>query len=136
MPQTIEQFTNDRLLPKSFPEKALKMSGAFGANLTLAKGTALGIKTSDGKLYAYVDANSDGTGVCVGFLEIAIKTDANGLVYLGNVAASASNRLTPLNESSYFIAGVFDTADLAGYDAAALADLKGRVLRGTLIYIP
>jgi hypothetical protein len=27
----------------------------------------------------------------------------------------------------YYDSGVFDTADLVGHDAAALADLKGRV---------
>lgn len=119
-----------------FPGAEKRMSGAFKATQTLAKGTVLGIVTATGKLAAYDDAAVDGLAVAVGILEFPITVDANGKIFLGSETAAANVRLTPLNEAPYFISGTFDTADLTGYDAAALVDFKGRALRSTLIYIP
>lgn len=132
----LSTFTAANILqPKQRPEDARQDAGAFGASLTLAKGTVLGKKTADNKLYTYVDANVDGTGVAVGFLMISIITDASGNIFYGDSAVA--NETNPPHETApFWQSGIFDTADLTGYDAAALADLKGRVLANGYILIP
>lgn len=56
MPQTLEAITIDQLQAKQFSEDVrLASFGKFGNSLTLAKGTVLAKKTSDGKLYAYAE---------------------------------------------------------------------------------
>lgn len=135
MPTLISTTTPDPLLPAIYPELAKTEAGKFGASLTLAKGTVLGKKTSDSKLYAYNDANSDGTETAVGINEYPIKTDASGNVFLSDsIVASETNRSTP--DSTYFFSGIFKPADLTGEDAAALVDLHARTLPSGNIYIP
>lgn len=74
----------------------------------LAKGTVLGVLTANGKYAAYLDGETDGTGVAKAIL--ADKVDATSADQL--VAA--------------YIRGAFVVSKLTGYDAAALADLNGR----------
>jgi len=68
MPTLISTTTPDLLLPAVYPELAKTEAGKFGASLTLAKGTVLGKKTSDSKLYAYVHPNAVQTLAIVGTL--------------------------------------------------------------------
>jgi hypothetical protein len=123
--QLLSTFTAaDILQPAQRPEDARQDAGAFGASLTLVKGTVIGKKTSDNKLYAYTDANTDGTGVAVGILMIQIVTDSSGNVFYGT--SSAASETNPPHETApFWQSGIFDTSELTGYDAAALTDLKG-----------
>jgi hypothetical protein len=137
MPQTLEQISIDQLQPKQFPEDVRTTpTGKFGNSLTLAKGTLLGKKTADGKLYAYNNANADGTETAVAILPCPVATDASGNIYLGDSAVP--NSLNPAVKTVPVIigGGVWDTSDLTGYDAAALADLGGRTLFNGLIRLP
>ena len=134
MPTTLEVYSNDRLTPAQYPEDARKTAGKLGVSLTLAAGTVLGKRTSNGLLYAYNDALTDGTNVAVGILEYATKTDSSGNAFFGD-STTASSLNVPHQTVPYFVSGTFDTADLTGYDAAALADLNGRVLASGFIKI-
>jgi hypothetical protein len=237
MPATLEQYTNNRLQPAQYPQDARWTAGAFGASLTVAAGTCLGKKTSDGLLYAYAQpnvvqtlaitgtlsagsfrltvvdkdgkekvtnaiayngANSDiqtaldaitaanaivvggtfatantftfsgtnyaakpqglvavdisaltgatgatlsetttlpGTETGVGIAMYDFVTDAVGLCYFGT-STTGSSLNTPMQTMPYFVAGTFDPADLTGYDAAFLADVKGRLLANGFVHIP
>ncbi len=126
MPTTLNTYSFDKLEPKEFPELAAVDAVKFGASLTLAKGTVLGKKTSDDKHYAYNDSLTNGTNVATCILMCAIKTDSSGNVYFGDSATAAIDNL-PHAEAPVYIAGVFDTDDLTGYDAAAKTDLGGHL---------
>lgn len=131
----IASYTNYTLQPVQWPKDARTEAGIFAANLTLAAGTVVAKVTSGGKLAAYNDSNSDGTQVAVGLLAVAIKTDANGKVYVGG-STTAGPLNPPLDTAPYFICGTFDTDDLTGWDAAAATDLHARTLPTGYVKIP
>jgi hypothetical protein len=124
MPTTLNTYSFDQLEPKESPELSVRDAVKMGASLTLAKGTLLGKRTSDNKHYAYNDALTDGTNVATCILLCAIKTDASGNVYFGDSATAAIDNL-PHAEAPVYIAGIFDTDDLTGYDANGKTDLGG-----------
>jgi hypothetical protein len=233
----LETITINQLEPQLFPGDARKVAvSKFGNSLTLASGTLLAVKTSDGKLYAYAEGNDvqtvtvagtlsagsfriqavDSSGVlqttdaiaynanaatvqtavnavlganavgvagtsissmtftfsgtgyagirqplivvgptlptgatsyyvshaaatgletAVGILGTDIATDGSGNMFLGNVTTATSLN-PPVNSTHMFVAGTFNTSDLTGYDAGALADLGGRTLANGYIRIP
>jgi len=76
--------------------------------------------------------------VGLGFLEYDIVTDAAGNVFLGSQASmphGESQTYAPV-----YISGDFDTRDLTGFDATALAAMFGNLLNGTVtagvVHIP
>jgi hypothetical protein len=125
----------NQLQPKQRPEDARQDAGAFAANLTLVKGTVLGKRTSTGELEAYNDAHTTGVNVAVGILMYTIKTNATGQVFFSD-STDASLNNTPHQTAPYWQSGIFDTGDLTGYDANALADMQGHVLANGFISIP
>lgn len=127
MPTTLSTFAGAKLEPKSFPEDARVDAIRLGVSLTLAKGTVLGKRTSNNLHYAYNDALTDGTNVATCILQYDVVTDANGKHYLGTNAVASEFNLPQMDTTAY-VAGVFDTDDLTGYNAAAAADLHARVL--------
>lgn len=135
MPVTLETYNAAKLEPAEYPHDARIDAAQFGPSLTIAKGTVLGKKTADSKLYAYNDALSDGTEVAVAISVYDVKTDASGNHYLGTDAVPSGFNL-PHKDASIYIAGVFRTADLTGWNAAALADFKARTLPSGFIRIP
>ena len=135
MPVTLESWNPAKLEPKSFPQDARIDAAMLGPSLTLAKGTVLGKKTADDKLYAYATGAADGTETAVAILVHDVKTDANGKHYLGTDAVASSINV-PKDTIAVYVAGVFDTDELTGYDAAALADMNGRLLPSGFIRIP
>jgi hypothetical protein len=127
MPTTLQTFSPDTLQPSMFPHDERTMAWNFGASLTLAKGTVLAKKASDGKLYAYVDATT-AVSAAVGILKQSIKTDASGNVFFSTSSATAAIDNPPALTAPVAVHGTYRTSDLTGYDAAALVDLKGRTL--------
>jgi hypothetical protein len=134
-PILLEEYTNLRLDPKQFPQDARVDCGRFGNSLTIARGTVLGKRTSDGKLYAYSNSQTDGTETAVAISMYDIVTDASGNVYLGTSAVPSHSNL-PFMGSTIYIAGTFATTDLTGWDSNALADLGARTLPNGLVRIP
>lgn len=136
MPTTLETYDATlELIPKQYPQDARTDDGVVTASLTLAKGTVLGKVTATGKLAAYNDSLSTGVERAVGILKHSIATDASGNVYFGTSAVPGSLN-PPHRTAEFYTAGVFDTADLTGYDAAALVDFGGRVMHNGFIRIP
>lgn len=135
MPVTLNTTSLDQLEPKSFPSHAQEDAVNLGASLTLAKGTVLGKKTSDGLHYAYNDALTNGTNVATCILKQATKTDSSGNAFFGDSTVASPTNL-PHKDVPVYVAGVFDTDDLTGYDANAKTDLGGRILPSGWLCIP
>lgn len=127
MPTTLSTFNPAKLEPKEYPECAKTEAVKLGVSLTLVKGTVLGKRTSDSLHYAYNDGLTDGTNVATCILTHDVVTDASGNHYLGTNAVASEFNL-PQKDTTVYIAGVFDTDDLTGYNAAAGVDLHARVL--------
>ena len=121
MPVEISSTTNNKLQPSKNPHDARGNVGVFGPNLTLAAGTVLGEKTSDGKLYPYSNAASDGTQTAVSINIYPLRTDAQGNVYWSD-SNVPSELNVPFKTSQVYEAGTFRKTDLTGWDAAAMAD--------------
>jgi len=86
-----------------------------------------------GALGAYVDANTDGTGVAVGLLEYACYVDLFGNITIGSsVTQSGGEWGQTLLSAPAFYQGDFDLADLTGLDADALTDLNAHVIAGSV----
>lgn len=135
MPTTMDVYSNAKLEPVEFPQDARIDAARLGASLTLAAGTVLGKKTSDSKLYAYNNSNSDGTEVAVAILVYATATDASGNHYFGGVSTASPVNL-PHNDCSVYVAGAFDTSELTGWDTAAATDFHARALPSGYVRIP
>jgi len=86
----------------------------------LADGTVMGVQTSGGKAVAYDDdGTDDGRRVAKGILEGDCDT----------------NTVAGDKQANMIIHGTFkDKDDLAGYDAAALADLYGKLIGDILTF--
>lgn len=123
------------LQPKQRPEDARQDAGAFAASLTLAKGTVIAKRTSDGLLIAYNDSLTNGGEVAKGILMYTIKTNSSGQVFFSD-STDASELNPPHQTAPYWQSGIFDTGDLTGYDAAALVDLNGTVRANGFIDLP
>jgi hypothetical protein len=110
------------------PQHARTIAMQFGISQTLARGTVIAQKTSDGKAYAYVDANTDGTGVAIGFLVYDIVVDSSGNIVFGPSGATADLTRGFEKTAPVYWKGNFLQSDLTGLDANAITDLKGRAL--------
>ena len=103
------------LSPAQYPEKARTDIGIFGPNLSITRGTALGTKTADGKLYAFASGASDGTQYFKALAAYSFVTDANGTAYLkygSTVSATPDYYTTGQTGLPVFITGIFDPQDL------------------------
>ncbi len=118
---TIEQFDPSRMItPAKQPGDARQDALVFGASLTIAKGTFIGIKTSDKKGYAYAHGNADGTQVPKAIAMYDFTTDSNGLVYFAS-SAVASVRAGPWTTAPVWKSGIFEPNDLV--TAATVAEV-------------
>jgi hypothetical protein len=135
MPTQLETWNVSKLEPASFPEDARIDAARLGVSLTLARGTVLGKKTADSKLYAYDTEAIDGTETPVAILVYDTVTDAAGKHYVGTSAVASSLNL-PHNDAQVYVAGVFNEADLTGWDAGAAAALFARQLPSGAWRIP
>lgn len=87
--------------------------------------------STGGAFGTYADANSDGTGVAKAILAIDCVVDSEGYASPGTGANGGLWGEKHLTVPAYY-GGEFNTADLVGLDAAAVADLKGRYVIGGL----
>lgn len=85
--------------------------------------------TGTGVYGAYVDANTDGTGVAKCILKYAVATDTSGMITLGTASTGGPFGEKMLDTPAYF-GGAFRTEELTGLDAAALADLNAHYTHG------
>jgi hypothetical protein len=110
MPSTLITAALDALQPIQRPEDARQDALRFAASLTVAKGQAIGIRTSTGLAEPLVPGATNGTQNFVGFSMYAFTTDGSGnVLYNGStVGWLNTNHAT----SPVWIAGIFDPADL------------------------
>lgn len=112
MPTQIEVFDLTQILsPIQRPHDARIDAGRFGASLTITKGQAVAIKTSDGLFYPLDRGASNGLQTFKGFAKYSFLTDASSNVYYGPSAAP-SFRTGPWSTSPVYTSGVFDPVDL------------------------
>jgi hypothetical protein len=117
MPTTIEIFDPSQILqPAQFPQDERTGALKMGANLTITKGQALAVKTSDQLGYALSPGTSttDGTQLFVAFAKYSAVTDANSKVYFvtSPQTATPNVRMGPYDTLPTCEAGVFDPLDL------------------------
>lgn len=135
MPVTLDTYSNAKLNPAEYPQDARIDAARLTASVTLAAGTVLGKITATNRLAAYAPGASNGTEVAVAILVYATATDASGNHY-GGGSASPSALNMPHQDCSIYIAGVFDTTQLTGWDAAAAVDFGARTLPSGYVRIP
>lgn len=135
MPVTLQTYNAAKCEPAEYPHDARIDAAMLGPSLTLAAGTVLAKKTSDNKLYAYSTSLTDGRGVAVAILVYATATDSDGNHYLGASATPSESNL-PHRDCSIYVAGVFRTTDLTGWDSDAATDLHARTLPSGFVRIP
>jgi hypothetical protein len=126
MPTNVATFTPVKLEPYMNPAEARTIAMEFSASQTLARGTVIAQITSSGKAKAYTDANTDGSGVAIGFLVYDIVVDASGNIVYGPSGATADLTRGFEKTAPVYWKGTFLESDLTGLDAAAVTDLKGR----------
>jgi hypothetical protein len=99
-----------QILVPAIPCKAVIAPVAFGPSLTLARGQAIGIKTSNGLAYAFNKDATDGTQIFAGFNQVAGATDSNSIFYpvFSGTPAGVDFYATGLEYSGIFTSGVFD----------------------------
>lgn len=139
MPATIEEFDpSDILQPVKSPHDARQDAVEWAPNLTIAKGTVVGLITATKRVTAYATAAVDGSGTAVGIAMYSLKTDANGKVYFvtGATTAVASVRQGPHDTAPIWVSGIFDPRELTGWDADAATDLKARTTHDGFYLIP
>ncbi len=105
------------------------VSALTGGTAHAVANTTTGRRKGDFGLY--VDANVDGTGVAKCICPYALTTDAAGFISFADVSAGGVWGEKMLDVEAYF-GGVFNCADLVGLDAAALADVSGHLIYGTV----
>lgn len=113
MPVTqIEVFDITQILsPMQRPEDARIDAVAWGANLTISKGQAAAVKTSDGLMYPLDTGATNGLQTFKGLAKYTFLTDANGRVFYGPSTA-ASFRTGPGSTSPIYKSGIFNPQDL------------------------
>lgn len=135
MPTQIESWNPTSLEPIEFPQDARTEAVVMGVSLTIARGTVLAKRTSDNKHYAYNDALTNGTEVAKCIAKFDFVTDASGNVYLGTSATPSALNL-PHSTAVVYVAGVFNSSELTGWDAAAAVDFHARLLPSGYYRIP
>ncbi len=129
MPSTATNtYTWDPLQPSQQPDKAPMERFQMTASTTFTKGMAVAIVTATNKLGIYADAGAGGLGVFKGICPIGAVSDASGKITIngGNPLGTTEDTI------EIFTGGHFFSAQVNGVDAAALADVYGRLLWGDL----
>jgi hypothetical protein len=98
----------------------------YANNLTVVKGTVLGIITASGLVSPYLSTNSDGTQVARGIAQYDVTTDGAGLHTIAGGELGATFSGAPV-----LFSGVYQTSELTGLDAGAVTNL-GRLVSGTV----
>jgi hypothetical protein len=127
-------YSNQALQPHMNPDIARTMAVTMKAAVqNLARGTILGQVTATGRYAVYNDALSDGTEVARGILMYDIQVASDGTITISSTSTQSGgdNYQTTLS-IPMFTRGTFLCSELTGLDAAALVDLHGHLLFGTV----
>lgn len=112
MATLIETFDPSAILqPVQRPEDARTEAVMWGPNLTVKKGQGAARKTADNLVYPMTPGSSDGLQNFIGWSMMSFLTDANSLVYYGDVA-SPNIRTGPYRTSAIWQSGIFNPREL------------------------
>lgn len=125
-----DTFAANRLDPYKFPDKLREELVGFVASTTYAKGLVVGKVTASGLYAAYNDGLSNGVEVAKGILLYTIVVDASNNVSFADGSLGGGGKAAPIAVPGQGC--LWKSADLAGMDAAGLADLQGSILSGDL----
>jgi hypothetical protein len=104
------------------------LTGGANPTVTFVKTTH---GRSRGTFAPYTPGAADGSEVARGILQYEAATDSAGNITFGPVALEGyAGEVSP--DAPMFVEGTFDTKELVGLDAAAVAALGGRIVRGTI----
>lgn len=125
-------YTADVLMPMYSSPEPTVLPVKLTASTVYAKGTVLAEITATPGIYGvYADAGAGGLGVARCLLQYACAVDASGNVTFGTVATGGSFGETHKTAPAYF-SGTFKTTELTGLDAAAVTDLSGHIIYGSV----
>jgi hypothetical protein len=111
------------------PVLTVSTTGLTGGTPTIANvHTTTG--RSAGTFGVYADANSDGSGDAQFIMKYTVSSDSAGNIYFAPTAASEWGQSYPCCPAYY--KGSFRSEELTGLDAAALVNLNGRLVSGSL----
>lgn len=121
-----QTYTNAKVVPAFDPKSAL-MKHCNLVQGTYAPGTLIGeLTATPGTFKAYAAASVDGSEVPCGILPLGCIVDAQGNINLGGDLGGTTKSV------EYYIAGYFQTQDLVGLDAEAIAAMNARLVSGTI----
>jgi hypothetical protein len=126
MPQQIARFTPVKLEPIIDPQNARTLVVQVAPNLTIARGTILGLVTATGVANVYASGNNDGTQIPLGPSVYDFVSDANGNVVLGYAGATQDLTIGSTWDAEVYWKGTFLESDLTGLDANAVAVMNAR----------
>lgn len=128
MPTVIETFDPGQILmPVQDPQDERTDAVKCGANLTIPRGCAMGLKTADQLAYPMVAGAGDGTQLFIGFAKYAAVTDANSKLYLITApdTATPNVRQGPWDTLPLMVNGIVDPQEVqtAAVPAGAIITL-------------
>lgn len=136
----ITTYSNQKLLPAKNAPAIAEDAYVFAASLNVVRGTILGQITTGKKWALYNAGNSDGTEKAKAIAEYDFTTDASGKVSYTSTASQTTGNEFGLFDltAPVYIAGTFNTDELniggvTGITAAALTDMGGHLVSGTLV---
>lgn len=108
------------------------VAGLTGSSSTATVATATaGSAGSPGTFGLYDVSASSGLQIAKGIIAHSCLTDSSNNITHGDVSTGGEFGQT-YKQTPMYIAGTFDTDDLPNMTEAALSDLKGRLIKGTL----
>jgi hypothetical protein len=135
MPATFQnQWSGKKIEPLYRPDQADLISVKLAASTNFPRGTILAeVTATPGTFGVYADAGAGGLGVARGILAYDVQTDAAGLITYSSTASQVGGEHGQQSVSTpMYVRGFFDPAELVGLDAAALADMSGRIVYGDI----
>jgi hypothetical protein len=108
--------------------EAMMIHAAFGASLTIPKGTVLGeLTATPGEFKAYLTGSADGSETAKAILPWDITTDGSKNITIGGGEFGVTYKTIPV-----YVSGFFKTTELTGLDAAGITDFGGHLISGTV----
>jgi len=138
MPDLVEEYTNDRLVPfkPNYQTDAMPFHPAgAGQTYTIMKGDPIAVNAGSKRAQKWVEGAPGVAGKCLGVSEHTITVDDKGKCWLGESAAIDAHRGSNIT-SPVFIAGTISPEDAAGLTAAAIASWGAELRQDGSVHKP
>lgn len=126
------RYEGTSLIPYMNQDDAVRINVRLAASKDYVAGEVLAeVTATPGTYDKYDGGGAGGLEVARALLEYDCQTDSNGLITLSSVASTdGGEHGEKLLTAPAFVKGMFQTADLTGLDADAVAEL-GRLVQGS-----